>query len=237
MDEMSAKIVVLIVIVAVPALIGAAVATYFAGVTEIEDESITGAKIAANAVAGEELADASVDLNKLSAEVIEAIAAGKEIPIEGKDIVNEAIIESKLAENSVTGKKIADETISNADIATNAAIEDSKLAGLYLQLAVGLDKGNKVLIGSMNFGEFYSGDGEKVDLRALFLDSIKAVIVEPSKNGYLFSVDSNGFQERTFKIKAMYFDPTAGEAWPAIEVKADTNLSMLTNVQFIAIGR
>jgi len=241
-SEKIGKVIVLLVIVVVPALIAAIVVagTVLPLVGEIADASITEAKIAVGAVTAEKIADNAIDFNKLAEEVKNVIAKAAEIPlgsITTEKIADNAITAEKIKRDSITSTEIADATIADADIAENAEIADSKLSQSYLQIAFGLTRGDKIYAGGINFDNNYSKGGEEVDLNMVFQSRIKAVIVEPSKNGYLFEVDSAAFADRTFKIKALHFNPNATIAGPAVEVPEGTDLSIITNLKFIAIGR
>ncbi len=104
----------------------------------------------------------------------------------------------------------------------------TKKEGLGLLEKCGLGIG--MLTGSLAFDSSYPTGGESVDLSNIFSD-IHLVLIEP-KAGYVFEYDYTNK-----KVKAYWADYDGAADAVLIEVTDTTDLSALTDVRFMAIGK
>lgn len=93
----------------------------------IQDDAVTGAKIAANAVGASELADNAVDTAAIQAKAVTAAKIADDT-ITATQIAANAVGASELADNAVDAAAIAAGVITNSHISAAAAIAGSKLA-------------------------------------------------------------------------------------------------------------
>ncbi len=104
----------------------------------------------------------------------------------------------------------------------------TKKEGLGILEKCGLGIG--MLTGSLAFDDSYPTGGETVDLSGYFSD-IHMVLIEP-KSGYVFEYDYTNK-----KVLAYYADYNGAADGALIEVAAAVDLSALTDVRFVAIGK
>lgn len=88
----------------------------------------------------------------------------------------------------------------------------------------------RFLTGTFDFDSSYPTGGEDFDLTNYFGQKVIAVII-PSQDGYIFE-----YNKANDKIKAYYADYDASTDGALIEVADGTDLSSVTDVNFIALG-
>ena len=103
----------------------------------------------------------------------------------------------------------------------NAGMNDVRAVGMQL----------KILTGTFDFDDSYPTGGESFDVSNFFPKGVVAVIPSP-KSGYVFEYDSDDE-----KLLAYYADYDAVDDGALIEVANTTDLSSITGVRFIALGR
>ena len=89
----------------------------------------------------------------------------------------------------------------------------------------------KIITGSLAFDSSYPTNGEPMDLSKQIPTDIHMVIIEPSA-GYILQYDYTNK-----KVKAYWNDYNAGADAALIEVTNTTDLSGLTDVRFMAVGK
>lgn len=87
--------------------------------------------------------------------------------------------------------------------------------------------GVRIVAGYIAMSASYTTGGEAINLP---LSDIKGMLIE-NKGGYMFEYD-----RANKKIKAFQFDYDAAADGPAVEVAAETDLSALTGIAFLAWG-
>lgn len=142
-----------------------------------------------------------------------------------------SITDADIAPNAAIGHSKLD--LSHLDVLPlipDGGVGDAKLSSSYLQLGSGLGRGDKLYSGAFSFDGSYNTGGELVSLESVFTATIRAVIVTSSKAGKLFEVDESLFGSRQFKLKVIRSNNGNEEL-------SGVNLSSLTNVRYLAIGQ
>ena len=151
-----------------------------------------------------------------------------------RDIRNLAVTNAKLAANAVTNAKMADDSV-NSDEIVDLAVTNAKLGAdvMVMRLGDGFTAGDEMVNGTTSFNASYTTGG--VNVSPSGVTTLTAVMIVPSKGGYVFEIDETSFTAGSFKIKAMETSDTTSA--PLTEVTAGTDLSAITNVRYLAIGQ
>ncbi|MGH7600359.1 MAG: hypothetical protein ACREOI_28740, partial [bacterium] len=104
---------------------GGDIAAAAIGTNQLQNDAVTSAKIQDGTITGGDIAPATVGASNLNfTPVTRPLTPG----VSNAEILNNAVDSTKIAVGAVTSTRIQDGTIRSADIATNAAIAESKLA-------------------------------------------------------------------------------------------------------------
>lgn len=152
--------------------------------TQITDDAITTAKIAANAITATELAASSVIAGKIAAGAISTteLAAGA---VTAAKIAAGTITATEIAASTITGAKLAADTITAANIAANAITSSELAAGSVI---AGKIAANAVTATEISAGAVTAG---KIAANAVTATEISANAITSSK------IETNALRGKT----------------------------------------
>ncbi len=210
----------LLSMVAVPAMAVIA-ARNSVNAAAIQNQAVISNKIQNGAVTRDRIARNSISTRKIIDHTIKS-----------RDLKNGSVTKDRIADNAVTNAKMADNSVDTTEIVA-LAVTNAKLGAdvLVMRLGAGFTAGDTMVNATMSFDATYAAGGEIVSPGT----SLTAVMIVPSKGGYVFEIDETSFSAGSFRIKAMETSDTTSA--PLTEVTAGTDLSAITNVRYLAIGQ